>query len=211
MPACLANCPIAADVFLWNSWCNLYLPVFSIKKNLLGLAFFSTLRVGFEPWILTPKSLDLTFTPWRHTSVVFCFCIQIFLIRILLLLNIIDYIYGIIDAPGSCTRASGLLRKVFWALRFFSMLPMGMEPWSLSPKSLVLTFTLWRHTCKLVREKLSLIYIICIQANLHKWTGSSPRRGGQTGVRSFIGTWLKAVKVCHFNAIWNKLKIHLCA
>ena len=183
-----------------------------LRKVFWALRFFSMLPMGIEPWSQTPKSLVIAFTPCRHTSCVFCAFNLILLIRIATLLHVVRYKDSWTRPNGhqeSTNGVSGHLWKNFWFI--FSMLLVGIEPWSLSPKSLVLTFTLWRHTCKVVREKLILISIICIQANLHKWTGSSPRRGGQTRVRSFIGTWLKSVKMCHLNAIWNKFNIHLCA
>ena len=135
MPACLANCPNAADVFVSNNWCNCYLPTVAFKKNFSGLAFFSMLLVGIEPGLLSPKSLRLTFTPWRHTTFVFCLCQQLLLIRIAMLLQIILGIYGFIHTPGQAPGEphpgfNRLLRKIYLGPLFFSsMLPMGIEPY----------------------------------------------------------------------------------
>ena len=157
--------------------------------------FFSMLSMGIEPRSQTPESLVLAFAPCRHTSCVFSVSNWIFLIRIATLLHIVRYMDSWTRPNGhqeSRNGVSGHLRKIY---RFdFSMLLVGIEPWSSSPKSHILTFTLWRHTCKVVREEIILIYIVCIQANIPKRTGSRPRRGGETRVRSFIGTWLKSLK-----------------
>ena len=168
--------------------------------------------MGIEPWSQTPKLLVLAFTPRRRTTCVFCVSNKIFLIKIATLLHTVRYMDSWTCPNGpqeSRNGVSGHLRKIYWFI--FSMLLVAIELRLLGSKSLVLTFTPWRHSCKVVGEKISIIYIICIQANIRKWTGSSPRGGGQTRVIFFIGTWLKLLKMCNFNAIWNKFNVHLSA
>ena len=163
------------------------------KEKFFGVhVFFSMLSMGIEPRSQTPESLILAFAPYRHTSCVFSVSNWIFLIRIATLLHIVRYMDSWTRLNGhqeSRNGVSGHLRKIY--LFDFSMVLVGIEPWSPSPKSLVITFTLWRHACKVAREKISLIYIICIQANIHKWTGSSPTRGDQTQkpTRLFAPLW----------------------